>query len=79
MDEINQKEQQAIVQSVIATLTEREQAVIQMRFFQDMTRQQIAECFNVGIERIRQLEAKSLRKMRHPSRLNLLAECCCFA
>ena len=57
---------------VLAGLTEREQAVIEMRFKQCMTYEQTGREFNVTRERIRQIEAKAIRKLRHPSRLNLI-------
>ena len=57
---------------VLAGLTEREQAVVEMRFKQCMTYEQTGREFNATRERIRQIEAKALRKLRHPSRLNLI-------
>lgn len=57
---------------VLAGLTEREQAVIEMYFKHNMTYEQIGREFNVTRERIRQIEAKALRKLRHPSRLQLI-------
>lgn len=57
---------------VLATLTQREQKVIRLRFgFDDgrtRTLEEIGQEFNVTRERIRQIEAKVLRKLRHPSR-----------
>ena len=57
---------------VLAGLTEREQAVIEMRFKRCMTYEQTGREFNVTRERIRQIETKALRKLRHPSRLYLI-------
>lgn len=57
---------------VLAGLTGREQAVIEMRFKQCMTYEQVGREFNVTRERIRQIEAKALRKLRHPSRFYLI-------
>ena len=57
---------------VVGTLTEREQKVIRLRFGLDDGRQrtleEVGKEFNVTRERIRQIEAKALRKLRHPSR-----------
>ncbi|MCB0394934.1 MAG: RNA polymerase sigma factor RpoD [Bdellovibrionales bacterium] len=57
---------------VLATLTEREEKVLRMRFGigeeSDHTLEEVGQDFNVTRERIRQIEAKALRKLRHPSR-----------
>lgn len=63
---------------VISTLTEREQKIIDKRFGlttgKEMTLEQIGKEFNVTRERIRQIEEKALRKLRHPSRSRHLKE-----
>ncbi len=57
---------------VLATLTPREERVLRMRFGigmnTDHTLEEVGQQFNVTRERIRQIEAKALRKLRHPSR-----------
>ena len=57
---------------VLATLTPREEKVLRMRFGigeeADHTLEEVGQDFNVTRERIRQIEAKALRKLRHPSR-----------
>ncbi len=57
---------------VLSTLTDREQKVLRLRFGLDdgraRTLEEVGKEFNVTRERIRQIEAKALRKMRHPSR-----------
>ena len=57
---------------VVSTLTEREQRVIKLRFGWDdgrpRTLEEVGKEFNVTRERIRQIEAKALRKLRHPNR-----------
>jgi RNA polymerase primary sigma factor len=57
---------------VLATLTPREEKVLRMRFgigeASDHTLEEVGQDFNVTRERIRQIEAKALRKLRHPSR-----------
>jgi RNA polymerase primary sigma factor len=61
---------------VLAGLTAREAKVLRMRFGIDMntdhTREEVGKQFDVTRERIRQIEAKALRKLRHPSRSDLL-------
>src|SRR5699024_6207391 len=58
--------------SVLANLTSREAKVLRMRFGIDMnndhTLEEVGKQFDVTRERIRQIEAKALRKLRHPSR-----------
>lgn len=57
------------IEQGLNTLTDREKAVLQYRFKNKMTLEQVAKEFEVTRERIRQIEAKALRKLRHPSRL----------
>ena len=60
------------IRSVLGTLTLREAKVLRMRFGIDMntdhTLEEVGKQFDVTRERIRQIEAKALRKLRHPSR-----------
>ena len=60
------------VRDVLGFLTERERSVIEMRFGlndgKDHTLEEVGQQFGVTRERIRQIEAKALRKLRHPSR-----------
>ena len=62
--------------SILATLTPREEKVLRMRFGigekSDHTLEEVGQDFFVTRERIRQIEAKALRKLRHPSRSKLL-------
>ena len=57
---------------MLATLTEREQNVIIQRFKECRTYEDIGKDYNVTRERIRQLEAKALHKLRHPTRMKFL-------
>ena len=63
---------------VLSTLTEREQEVLRLRFGLDDGRQrtleEVGQQFNVTRERIRQIEAKALRKLRHPNRSRRLKD-----
>jgi RNA polymerase primary sigma factor len=62
--------------AVLSTLTPREEKVLRMRFGigekSDHTLEEVGQDFFVTRERIRQIEAKALRKLRHPSRSKLL-------
>ena len=68
----------ADVKKVLGTLTEREQKVLRLRFGLDdgraRTLEEVGKEFNVTRERIRQIEAKALRKLRHPSRSRKLKD-----
>jgi RNA polymerase primary sigma factor len=67
--DLNLKDQ---IASILRTLTPREERIIRMRFGLDdgsqHTLEEVGEVFAVTRERIRQIEAKALRKLRHPSR-----------
>ena len=73
VENINLQEQ---TRRVLATLTPREEKVLRMRFGigerSDHTLEEVGKNFDVTRERIRQIEAKALRKLRHPSRLKKL-------
>ena len=62
----------------LETLTEREQKVLRLRFGLDdgrpRTLEEVGKVFHVTRERIRQIEAKALRKLRHPSRSKKLKD-----
>ena len=64
--------------NVLSTLTEREEKVLRLRFGLDdgkaRTLEEVGKQFNVTRERIRQIEAKALRKLRHPSRSRKLKD-----
>lgn len=66
------------ISEVLSTLTDREQKVLRLRFGLDdgrsRTLEEVGKEFNVTRERIRQIEAKALRKLRHPSRSRKLKE-----
>ena len=68
---------------VIETLTPREQKVIRLRYGLDdnhpRTLEEVGREFNVTRERIRQIEAKALRKLRHPNRSKKLQDCDFYA
>ena len=66
------------VREVLSTLTPREQKVLILRFGledgRSRTLEEVGREFNVTRERIRQIEAKALRKLRHPSRSKKLRD-----
>jgi RNA polymerase primary sigma factor len=64
------------LESVLGTLSPRERDVLRLRYGLDdgrmKTLEEIGQIFNVTRERIRQIEAKALRKLRHPNRNSIL-------
>jgi len=65
-------EMSGCIETMLRTLTPREARVIEMRFGlnggEECTLSQVGEAFKFSVERVRQVEAKALRKLRHPSR-----------
>ena len=63
---------------MLHTLTPREEQVLKLRFGLDdgrtRTLEEVGKVFNITRERIRQIEAKALRKLRHPSRSKRLKD-----
>lgn len=66
------------LERVLSTLTDREQTILRLRCGMDdgreRTLEEVGKIFNVTRERIRQIEAKALRKLRHPSRSRKLKD-----
>ncbi|MBI5057740.1 MAG: sigma-70 family RNA polymerase sigma factor [Nitrospirae bacterium] len=70
------KEISGYIKKVLGTLTPKEERVIKMRFGigaeRDHTLEEVGRYLNITRERVRQIEAKALRKLKHPSRLKAL-------
>ena len=64
------------IEDILKTLTPREEMVIKLRFGigdgSERTLEEVGQIFSVTRERIRQIEAKALRKLRHPSRSKVI-------
>lgn len=85
-DELSENPETAVEESALQydlhrtleSLTERERKVIELRFGlvdgRERTLEEVGSAFNVTRERIRQIEAKALRKLRHPTRSKVLRE-----
>ena len=72
------KRLQETIEAVLKTLTPREEAVLESRFglggLQEKTLEEVGKAFDVTRERIRQIETKSIRKLRHPARARKLRQ-----
>ena len=69
---IDRERLKAAIRASMSSLTSNETAVLNMRFWKDLTLAQAAKALNTSPERIRQIEAKALRKLRHESRSDRL-------
>ncbi|NEZ58289.1 RNA polymerase sigma factor RpoD [Adonisia turfae] len=77
-DEVSKSLLREDLEGVLSTLSPRERDVLRLRYGLDdgrmKTLEEIGQIFNVTRERIRQIEAKALRKLRHPNRNSVLKE-----
>ena len=74
---LEEKEKAEVVSEMLDSLTPKEARVLRMRFgigCDEHTLEEVGKKLDVTSERIRQMEAKALRKMKHPSRMELLWE-----
>ena len=78
IEEVAKRQMVDVVQEVLEGLTPRETKILYVRFgiglTQDYTLDEVGSMFDVTRERIRQIEAKALRKVKHPQRLEKLRE-----
>jgi len=62
------------IEKILLTLTDRERVCLKLKFFEDLTLDEIGKQINVSRERVRQIIAKGLRKLRHPKRVEQFAK-----
>ena len=76
--ELNDFNPKALIESLFSGISDREKEVVSLRYGLNIpkknTLEQIGKKFNVTRERIRQIEAKALRKLKHPSRRKKLQD-----
>lgn len=78
LNEVEDKEMSQVIEDMLNTLSKREQEVLIQRFWENTTLNEIGSKYELTGNRIRCIEAKALRKLRHPARLNRLIEVCPF-
>lgn len=69
---VDDEDHMAGLEHALLTLSDREQKVLEERFQDFKTLEEVGRDFNITRERIRQIEANALRKLRHPSRKNFI-------
>ena len=77
LEELKRQNLKQVVTKILSTLTPREERLLRLRFFYNKTLREIGEMFNVNSERVRQIEAKALRKLKHRSRSKELKNYLC--
>lgn len=75
LSDFEERQQKALVDKVLETIPARLQTIIRMRFEDDLTLDQIGQALGITKERVRQMEVKALRMLRHPSRCEMLQDC----
>jgi RNA polymerase sigma factor (sigma-70 family) len=71
-DQLVERELLEATEQALGSLSDRERSILRMRFVDGMSLREIGNEEGVGSERIRQIEAEALRKLRHPNRSRLL-------
>ena len=74
MPEVSDYEIKTAITQVLLTLTPREERIIRERFFYGKTLEEIGQQFCLTRESIRKYESRAIRKMKHPSRSEVLKE-----
>lgn len=76
-DDIHKKELHEALDRVLSTLTDRERQILEMRFGlmdgNTHTLEEVGKSLHITRERVRQIEAKAIRKLRHPTRMRKLS------
>ena len=63
-----------LIGETLKSLTKREEECIRLRFYQDMTLEGCAQNMGITRERVRQIELRAIRKLRHPQRVGMLVD-----
>jgi len=77
-DDFSRAQTKKLVDKTLDTLTSRERQVIKLRFYDDMTLDDVGKVLDVTRERVRQIETKAMRKLRHPARAGVVVDCVDF-
>ncbi|MCP3682359.1 MAG: sigma-70 family RNA polymerase sigma factor [bacterium] len=74
IEQVDRGEIGLLLSNALETLTERERKVLEWRWMDELTYEEIGKRLKFCTERIRQIESKSLRKLRHPKRMKVLLD-----
>jgi RNA polymerase sigma factor (sigma-70 family) len=72
--EMERKQTKKLMDKALETLTAREAKILRMRFEDDLTLEAIGKQLGVTGQRVREMEARALRKMRHPTRVGMFVD-----
>ena len=72
IQDFDKKDLEKVMAAALSTLDRKEQKILNLRFKEGLFLEEIAEKYDITRERVRQIEAKALRKLRHPSTSSLL-------
>ena len=72
--EMERKQTKKLMDKALETLTAREAKILRMRFEDDLTLEAIGKQLGVTGQRVREIEARALRKMRHPTRVGMFVD-----
>ena len=67
-------ENSKLIENQLKTLSDRQQEIIKLRFYEGRTLEYVGRIYNVSIPRVRQIEAKALRILSHPTKSKILRE-----
>ena len=76
-DEASLNQMRRIIGDLLGHLSLRDEQVLRMRYVKDLTLEEVGWCIGVTKERVRQIEAKALRRLKHPNRLAILRQFVC--
>ena len=72
IQDFDKKDLEKVMEAAVSTLDRREQKILNLRFKEGLLLEEIADMYDITVERVRQIETKALRHLRHPRTSTLL-------